>query len=172
MKLATTFALAIILGRRPVRDAQTALHGVITAWESDRRRAQNRRLPVTHDQIALQLCERWQKSQRNRVTLDEIAAFMSGVKAVMAPYEKSDRDNLGRRVDAAPMPEALKDTIATCYGLLWEVETDNDRIHRARRGLLSWLTKEEQARGIENARGVALMVGLQAAPPSRSKEES
>ena len=74
----------------------------------------------------------------------------------MEPYPQSDRDNLGRRVDPAPMPEALKDTIATCYGLLWEVHTDNQRVHRARRGLLQWLTKEEQARGIEMARGVML----------------
>lgn len=76
----------------------------------------------------------------------------------VSPYPKSDQ--LGRRIDPAPMPEALKDTIATCYGLLWEVETDNKRVHRARRGLLQWLTKDEQARGIEMARAIASMVGL------------
>ena len=73
------------------------------------------------------------------------------------PYPQSDRDNLGRRIDPVPMPEALKDTIATCYGLLWQVETDDKKIHRARRGLLSWLTKDEQARGIAMARGLLLV---------------
>jgi hypothetical protein len=70
------------------------------------------------------------------------------------PYPKSDIDKLGRRVDPASMPEALKDTIAICYGLLWQVNTDNSSVHRARRGLLQWLTKDEQRRGIEIARVV------------------
>jgi hypothetical protein len=74
-----------------------------------------------------------------------------------APCPQSDRDKLGRRIDSAPMPEALKDTIATCYGLLHGVMTDDKRVHRARRGLLQWLTKDEQARGIDMARGVTLM---------------
>jgi hypothetical protein len=74
-------------------------------------------------------------------------------------------DNLGRRLVAEPMPEALKDAIATCYGLLWEVYTDDQRVHRARRGLLQWLTKDEQARGIEMARGVMLLT-------SRTPKES
>jgi hypothetical protein len=65
-------------------------------------------------------------------------------------------DKLGRRVDPVVMPESLKDTIATCYGLLWHVETDSKYVHRARRGLLQWITKDEQGRGIENARAIAL----------------
>jgi hypothetical protein len=69
-------------------------------------------------------------------------------------------DNLGRRLEPEQMPEALKDAIATCYGLLWEVETDDKRVHRARRGLLQWLTKDEQARGIEMARGVIALTEL------------
>lgn len=69
-------------------------------------------------------------------------------------------DQLGRRLQPEPMPEALKDAIATCYGLLWDAQpTTDQRVHRARRGLLQWLTKDEQARGIEMARGVTALVG-------------
>lgn len=68
-------------------------------------------------------------------------------------------DKLGRRLEPEPMPEALKDAIATCYGLLWEAEAADPRVYRARRGLLQWLTKEEQARGIEMARGVMILTG-------------
>lgn len=38
---------------------------------------------MTSDQIALELCERWRKAQRAPTTLDEIAAFISGVKAAL-----------------------------------------------------------------------------------------
>jgi hypothetical protein len=69
-------------------------------------------------------------------------------------------DNLGRLLEPEPMPEALKDAIATCYGLLHGVTTDDKRVHRARRGLLQWLTKEEQARGIDMARGVTALTTL------------
>lgn len=37
-------------------------------------------------------------------------------------------DNLGRRIEPQPMPEALKDAIATCYGLLWDIHTDDKRV--------------------------------------------
>jgi hypothetical protein len=63
-------------------------------------------------------------------------------------------DQIGRSLEPMPMPEYLKDSIATCYGLLHGVTTDDKRVHRARRGLLQWLTKDEQARGIDMARGV------------------
>jgi hypothetical protein len=65
-------------------------------------------------------------------------------------------DKMGRRVDPVKMPDSLKRTIATCYGLLWHVETDSKYVHRARRGLLQWITKDEQAEGIELARAIAL----------------
>ena len=63
-------------------------------------------------------------------------------------------DQLGRRLEPAVMADDLKLTIATCYGLLWHVQTDDKRIHFARRELLRWLTKEEQAKGLEAARSV------------------
>jgi hypothetical protein len=89
-------------------------------------------------------------------TLAEIVALSSRT----APYPQSARDNLGRRIDPAPMPEALKDTVATCYGLLWLVKTDDKGIHRARRGLLQWLTSDEQGRGIQNAKAILSMAEL------------
>ena len=38
---------------------------------------------MTHDEIALDLCRGWQKAEPR--TLDEIAAFIAGVKAALAP---------------------------------------------------------------------------------------
>ena len=93
----------------------------------------------------------------NRRRCGEFGSCVAKAQAGGATFDIAERDNLGRRVNAVDMPEALKDMIATCYGLLWEVETDNKRVHRARRGLLQWLTKDEQARGIEMARGVLSM---------------
>jgi hypothetical protein len=61
-------------------------------------------------------------------------------------------DATGRSLEPVHMPAYVKESIAICYGLLWEVETTDKRIHRARRELLQWLTSEEQGRGIDMAR--------------------
>lgn len=66
-------------------------------------------------------------------------------------------DQLGRLLQPMDMPVYLKDSLATCYGLLHGVTTDDKRVHRARRGLLQWLTKDEQAWGITNARAIMSM---------------
>ena len=64
----------------------------------------------------------------------------------------TDRDNFGRRIESASMPEDIRETIMSCYGLLWLVQTKSKLIHRARRDLLQLLTKDEQRRGIETAK--------------------
>lgn len=48
--------------------------------------------------------------------------------------------------------EADRDALICAYGLLWMVHTDDWRIHRARKALLSRMTKEMQKEGITLAR--------------------
>lgn len=51
---------------------------------------------MTHNEVALQFCERWQKTQRGAGSVDEIAAFMSGVKAALVkePSDAGRRDEI------------------------------------------------------------------------------
>lgn len=69
-------------------------------------------------------------------------------------------DGLGRLLEPEPMPEHIKDAIGTAYGLLWQVVTTDQRIHKARRELLQWLTKDEQQRGIQAGRDKCRKYGL------------
>ncbi len=92
-----------------------------------------------------------------------------GFTPVQKPSGAATRyDALGRRMEPVAMPNAQKDALARCYGRLWLVHTDNKSIHLARRELLSWLTKDEQAWGIEHAKAEALAWPPRATPPATS----
>lgn len=60
-------------------------------------------------------------------------------------------DALGRSIERLNLPEDIKREIELAYGLLWGVETDDRRVHNARKILLSLLTHFEQRDGIAMA---------------------
>lgn len=47
---------------------------------------------------------------------------------------------------------SLPEAVCEAYGWLWHAQTDDERVHRARRLLLSVMTKPQQRLGIEDAK--------------------
>lgn len=59
---------------------------------------------MTPDQTAQHLCERWMRSLRRTPAVDEMAAFMSGVKAVLESAGSASSTDTAWRTDFANAP--------------------------------------------------------------------
>lgn len=77
-------------------------------------------------------------------------------------YMETGRDAI-KRLDAAGFSvvendrlEADREAVIQAYGLLWTVTTDDQRVNKARRILLSRMTKAMQKQGIEFARNISV----------------